>query len=186
MNKRFIFPIWKAEKIEKELSGIEHQGYRLDSVSQFGNYHFIPCTPRKSEYVFTLFYGKDEISMFSTEQFLKENGGNEIKHKSLSGGLINKSIFRVTKSIDLTEIRSNRDIQLSGALFRNTLLTAFLFVLFFVPMVLNFIFHGIESINNSYNLFMLIILCICCVITVVFLIYNVSGYLYLKRKLAIK
>lgn len=185
MNKRFIFPIWKAEKIEKELSEIENDGYRLESVSKFGNFHFKPCAPRKSDYVFTLFYGKGEISMISTEQFLKENGGNEIKYKNSFLNLTNKSVFRVTKDIDLTEIRNNRDIQLSGVLIRNALLSAFMFILFFAPIVLSFIFQGIKAPINGYNLFMLYILSFCCVIALFFLIYNVLGYAYLKRKFKI-
>ena len=53
MKKRYLHPIWKIDEIEKELSILEQNGWRLNKIYGIRNFEFVKSKPKSAKYFFT-------------------------------------------------------------------------------------------------------------------------------------
>lgn len=129
--KKFIFtPMWRFEKTEKILSEYEQNGKRLVGIKFPYIFEFKEATPKKADYLFTVFsrIRKSEMICISLENDLKA------KHKCLPVGemmpMLGLSVFRSIKNNDFTEFKKNRKSLLAGIYLGYASLSLFCTVLF--------------------------------------------------------
>ena len=118
MKKRFFQPIWKFEEIEKQLTSLEENGWRLDKIKGFRCFEFVKSKPKTVQYFLTYSITREKLNMNLIENTLVQKfNANEIRG-TLLDGLGGTSVFRITKQAELTEQLNNRDIILQHYLFK--------------------------------------------------------------------
>ncbi len=182
MVKRIRTPFWKTEEIEKQLSELEAEGWRLEKISGFGNFEFVSAAPKKTDYIIIYNFIRDSASaIYSVMHELKTRGAIEIKG-DLTNLLVSTNVFRITKDCVNTDIRVLRDKEL-----KHILISKMLFYLFFVCLVLFAFIMTVfvqkkSIIYDSYSCFETVLLIAVGVISLIGFIYNLTGFIYIKKK----
>ena len=129
MKKRFFQPVWKFEEIEKQLTSLEENGWRLDKIKGFRCFEFVKSNPKTVRYFLTYTLTREKLNMNLIENTLVQNfNANEISGTFLDS-LGGTSVFRITKQAELTEQLKDRDIILQHYLFKKVVLGIILFLL---------------------------------------------------------
>ena len=101
MKKRFFQPVWKFEEIEKQLTSLEENGWRLDKIKGFRCFEFVKSNPKTVRYFLTYTLTREKLNMNLIENTLVQNfNANEISG-TLLDGLGGTSVFRITKQEEL-------------------------------------------------------------------------------------
>lgn len=145
MKKFFFFPLWKIEKIEKELSQLELNGWRLDRLSAFNCFHFVESSPKHTSYFFTYKLLK-ENGMADIEHFLKsKHGANPVQGAPTASILHTVYVYRMVSSADLEKPRFYRNIYLQHLVSEKILLGLFLPILCAILLVFQLVTSGIGA-----------------------------------------
>ena len=63
MKKRFFQPVWKFEEIEKQLTSLEENGWRLDKIKGFRCFEFVKSKPKTVQYFLTYSITREKLNM---------------------------------------------------------------------------------------------------------------------------
>lgn len=182
MKKRFFQPIWKFEEIEKQLTALEENGWRLDKIKGFRCFEFVKSKPKTVQYFLTYSITREKLNMNIIENSLVQNfGANQIKGTLLEG-LGGTSVFRITKQAELTEQSDNRDIIIQHYLFKKVVFGIILFFFLFVPLVIGAVIN-IEKFLEDLNIFYMVLLSFCFLSIICYVVYNLVGLVYQNKKL---
>ena len=142
MKKFFFFPLWKIEEIEKELSKLELNGWRLDRLSAFNCFHFVESSPKHTSYFFTYKLIK-ENGMADIEHFLKsKHGANPVQGTPTASILHTVYVYRMDSSADLEKPRFYRNIYLQHLVSQKILLGLFFPVLSTLLLIFQLLTSG--------------------------------------------
>ena len=144
MKKFFFFPLWKVEKIEKALSNMEQNGWRLDKISFFNCFHFVESSPKKTSYFFTYKLIK-ENGMADIEHFLKSKLGANPVNGAPAAILHSVYVYRIASDADLEKLWFYRNIYLQHLVGQQILLGLFLPILFILLLIIQLITSGIGT-----------------------------------------
>ena len=182
MRKRFFQPIWKFEEIEKQLSVMEENGWRLNKIRGFRCFEFVKSTPKTVQYFFTYSLTREKLNMNLIENTLVQ----QFNANQINGTLLEElgltSVFRITKQVELTEQLNDRDIILQHYLFKKVVLGIILLLLLFVPLTIGAVIN-LEKLFKDINAFNLVFFICYFLFTVSYLIYNLIGFIYQNKKL---
>ena len=182
MKKRFFQPVWKFEEIEKQLTSLEENGWRLDKIKGFRCFEFVKSKPKTVQYFLTYSIAREKLNMNLIENTLVQKfNGNEIRG-TLLDGLGGTSVFRITKQAELTEQLNNRDIILQHYLFKKVVWGIIFFFLLFAPLVIGAVIN-IEKFLDDYNFFYMVFFGFCFLSIICYVIYNLVGLIYQNKKL---
>ncbi len=185
MKKRFFQPIWKFEEIEKQLTSLEENGWRLDKIKGFRCFEFVKSKPKTVRYFLTYTLTREKLNMNLIENTLVQNfNANEISGTFLDS-LGGTSVFRITKQAELTEQLNNRDIILQHYLFKKVVFGIILFFLLFAPLAIGAAIN-IEKFLEDLNIFYIVFFSFCFLSIVSYVIYNLVGLVYQNNKLKSK
>ena len=181
MKKRFLYPIWKFDEMEKELALLEKSGWRLDKIKGLRCFEFVKSTPKTTTYFFTYYLAREKLTMHLIEDTLKQDfNANQIKG-SLAVGFGGVYVFRLTKPVGLTEQKVFRNIVLQHLVFKKVVYGLLLLALELVPLTLGLILNFdklLADMNPAYILFFVCYFLACFSYT----IHNTVGYIYLRKK----
>lgn len=145
MKRFFFFPLWKIEKIEKELSELELNGWRLDRLSAFNCFHFVESSPKHTSYFFTYKLIK-ENGMADIERFLKsKHGANPVQGSPTASILYTVYVYRMVSSEDLEKPRFYRNIYLQHLVSQKILLGISLPILCALLFIFQLVTSGIGT-----------------------------------------
>ena len=144
MKKFFFFPLWKVEKIEKALSNMEQNGWRLDRISFFNCFHFVESPPKKTSYFFTYKLIK-ENGMADIEHFLKSKLGANPVNGAPTAILHSVYVYRIASDADLEKLWFYRNIYLQHLVGQQILLGLFLPILSILLLIIQLITSGIGT-----------------------------------------
>ena len=182
IKKRFFQPIWRFEEIENKLAILEEEGWRLDKIRGFRSFEFMKSQPKTAIYFFTHSMTREKLDMHLIEDTLIQKfNANQIKGDFIEG-LSSTSVFRVTKDVDLTEQKSNRDIILQYYLFKKFLLGMISLLLLLLPLLVGAIYN-LEKLLSDMNPFYFVIFVSWFILGVGYSFYNLLGFIYQKKKL---
>ncbi len=178
MKKRFLYPIWKFDKIEKELATLEENGWRLNKIYGIRNFEFIKSKPKASKYFFTYSIPREKVDMYSIENTLKQKfGATKIQGK----GPV--EFYRITKDVELDQQMTDRNILLQYFLYKRIIINVLGMLLLLIPMVLGFILNPEKFLNDIINQpFEWVVISCCLALVISCLIYNIVGHNYMKSK----
>lgn len=183
MKKIFLSPIWKVDEIEKELSILEQNGWRLNKIHGIRYFEFVKSKPKYAKYFFTFSIPRERIDMYSIEDSLKQ----KFNATEISGNLIGllgvTTAYRITKEVEYEEQVHNRNIVLQHYLFKRVIFCLLTLLLLSTPLIVGFILNFEKLFNDIISqIFLFLMLAICIVLVVFGLIYNIIGYFYMKSK----
>ncbi|MBQ8783138.1 MAG: DUF2812 domain-containing protein [Clostridia bacterium] len=179
MKKRFLHPIWKFDEIEKELSVLEQNGWRLNKIYGIRNFEFVKSKPKSVKYFFTYSIPREKINMYIIEDTLKQ----KFNATEIRGNFGGTQIYRITKQGEVEEQIFNRNIILQHYLFKRMICCLLLLLLFSIPLIMGLILNPEKLLNDIISQFFESVLLAFCFMLVVFgLIYNIIGYVYMKSK----
>ena len=117
LKKRLFYPIWKLETLEAELAQMERQGWRLCKLFGMHGYEFIESQPKETQYLLTYNNAKGSQlqwqRMHEIEYTIKSQiGGNPVGEDAFSG----RTAFRITQTVDLRDLKRQRNQCLQGFL----------------------------------------------------------------------
>ena len=182
MRKRFFQPIWKFDLIEKELTSLEENGWRLDKIKGFRCFYFVKSKPKTAQYFLTYSITREKLNMNLIENALVQNfNANQIKGTFLEG-LGGISVFRITKQAELTDQLNDRDIILQHYLFKKVVLGIILFSFLLAPLIIGVVTNS-EKLLNDIDIVYLIFLISYFIFVAFYLIYNLFGLIYYNKKL---
>ena len=144
MKKFFFFPLWKVEKIEKALSNMEQNGWRLDRISFFNCFHFVESPPKKTSYFFAYKLIK-ENGMADIEHFLKSKLGANPVNGAPVAILHSVYVYRIASDADLEKLWFYRNIYLQHLVGQQILLGLFLPILSILLLIIQLITSGIGT-----------------------------------------
>ena len=181
MKKRFLYPIWKFEEIEKELALLEENGWRLNKISGIRCFEFVKSTPKATKYFFTYNIPRENINMYLTEDTLQQKfNANPVKGSFIEGLGIT-TIFRLTKPAELAEQVTNRNIILQQLIFKRVVWGIIFLVLLLLPLTIGIILNP-ENFFSDVNPFYIIFFICYFLVSLSYLIYNTIGYISQKKK----
>lgn len=179
MKKRFLYPIWKFDEIEKELSVLEENGWRLNKIYSIRSFEFIKSTPKTVKYFFTYSIAREKINMYIIEDTLKQ----KFNASEIPGNFGGTQFYRITKQVDVGEQVFHRNIILQHYLFKRMIYCLLVLLLFLIPLIMGLIFNPEKLFNDIISQPFSFLLIACCFGLVVFsLIYNIVGYIYMRSK----
>lgn len=182
MKKRFYQPAWKFEEIEKQLTALGENGWRLEKISGFRCFEFVKSKPKTVRYFFTHTLSKEKLNMNLIENSLVQKfNANQIKGSFIEG-LSSISVFSITKDVDLTEQKFNRDIILQYYFLKKFILGIIILLLLLLPLSIGAILN-IEKFLSDMNPFYLVIFVIWFILGVSYSVYNLIGFIYQTKKL---
>ncbi|MBQ8783134.1 MAG: DUF2812 domain-containing protein [Clostridia bacterium] len=178
MNKRFFHPIWKLEEIEKELSDLEENGWRLNRIHGIRNFEFVKSKTKITKYFFTYSLPRERINMYDIENTLKQ----EYNATKIEGnGTVN--FYRITDDVELEQQRKDRNIILQYILRKRLILHLLLVLILLFPLVMGLVFDAEKLLHGICGQpFELMIISVGFVCVIGSLIYNIVGYIYMKSK----
>ena len=182
MKKRFFQPVWRFEEIEKQLTSLEENGWRLNKIKGLRCFEFVKSKPKTVQYFLTYSITREKLNMNIIENSLVQNfGANQIKGTLLEG-LSGTSVFRITKQEELTEQSDNRDIIIQHYLFKKVVFGIILFFLLFAPLAIGAVIN-IEKFLEDLNIFYMVLLSFCLLSIICYVVYNLVGLVYQNKKL---
>lgn len=175
MKKFFFFPLWRVEKIEKELSDLEQKGWHLDRISFFNCFHFVESSPRKASYFFTYRMIKEK-GMADTEHFLKSKLGASPVNGSSESLLFSVSVYRIVSDADLQKPSFYRNIYLQHLVGQKIILGLGLPIISVLLLILQFLTSGTADMSSWMFLGLMDALCL------FYCIYQFAGLRQLKKR----
>lgn len=178
MIKRYFVPIWKIYEVEDELSKLESTGFRLNRISGLCRYEFVPCSPNKASYYFTINLVKENLMANTEQEILKKNG------KKINGalyfGLCSIDVYRFTNGHDTKQYNDLRKVSIYSVLKTRLWLNLFLIVISLLSIIADLITKGFPI--NSFSRFEFLILLFVLILSTMFFVYNLRGMFFIKRK----
>lgn len=182
MIKRIFTPIWKTETIEKELSKLESEGWRLEKISGFRTFEFVSAKQKNTDYIIIFSPARDSRSAIHFVMHdLLTRGAIEIKGDFFNP-MVRTAVFRITNNCDNTDIRALRDKELKRILKGKMILNLFLTCVILFAFFMTVFVQKKSLIYDSYSCFQTVLLSAVCLIEFISLIYNLTGLIYLKNK----
>lgn len=183
MKKIFLHPIWKFDEIEKELSILEQNGWRLNKIHGIRNFEFVKAKPKSAKYFFTYSIPREKINMYIIEDSLKQKFNATEIHGNLIEILGITKAYRITNEVEYEEQVHNRNIILQHYLFKRMIYCLLVLLLLSTPLIMGLILNSEKLFNDIISQFSGFLLLAFCFVLVVFgLIYNIIGYVYMKSK----
>lgn len=178
VKKRFLYPIWKFDEIEKELSVLEENGWRLDKVHGIRNFEFVKSKPKTTKYFFIYSMPRERVDMYLIENTLKQEfGATKIQGKGSA------EFYRITKDVKLDQQMTDRNILLQYFLCKRIIINVLVLLLLLIPMVLGFILNPEKFLNDIIRQpFEWVVIGCCLALVIGCLIYNIVGHNYMKSK----
>ncbi len=178
MKKRFLYPIWKFDEIEKELSVLEENGWRLNKIYGIRSFEFVKSKPKTTKYFFTYSMPRERVDMYSIENTLKQEfGATKIKGKG------SVEFYRITIDVKLDQQVIDRNILLQYFLYKRIIINVLVLLLLLIPMVLGFILNPEKFLNDIISqTFEWVVIGSCLALTIGCLIYNIVGHNCMKSK----
>ena len=107
MKKRIFYPIWKLEEVERQLSDMERQGWRLHKLLGLYGFEFVSAQPKEVQYFITYSICRGP-RMWDLEHDIKSKfNANPISN--VFHPMRQIEIFRITQPSDLQETREQRN-----------------------------------------------------------------------------
>ncbi len=184
MKKRFLYPIWKFDELEKELSALEENGWRLNKIHSIRNFEFLKSTPKSVKYFFTYSMPREKKNMYSIESTLTQKfNANKIQgNLTENWGIIH--FYRITKQVDVEELLVERNTVLRHYLIKNIVYITLLLMILLLPLIFGMVLNPEKFLNDVSSNPIGTLFIICCLVLIIFgLVYNIVGYGYLNKKL---
>ena len=183
MKKRYLHPIWKIDEIEKELSILEQNGWRLNKIYGIRNFEFVKSKHKSAKYFFTYSIPREKFDMYFIEDSLKQ----KLNATEISGNLIEflgiTKVYRIINEVEYEEQVHNRNIVLQHYLFKRMIYWILALLLLSTPLIMGLVLNPEKLFNDIISqIFGFLLLAFCFVLAVFGLIHNIIGYVYMKSK----
>ena len=107
MKKHIFYPIWKLEEVERQLSDMERQGWRLHKLLRLYGFEFVSAQPKEAQYFITYSICRGP-RMWDLEHDIKSKfNANPISN--VFHPMRQIEIFRITQPSDLQDARERRN-----------------------------------------------------------------------------
>ncbi len=152
MKKHIFYPIWKLEEVERQLSDMERQGWRLHKLLGLYGFEFVSAQPKETQYFITYFICRGPRMRDLEYDIKSEFNANPISNVFHSMRQI--EVFRITQFSDLQEARQWRNQEMCRMMLYNAgmclltlLLSLWLFLLVLETWPLAILFGTLLAIS---------------------------------------